>query len=107
MTMRIREFSIMRYGPLNNQQYQLGDFTLFFGENESGKTLIIDALIKLLLGYGARGVFKTLDRVSEDPAGNVIIEYEGAEYILPRDGTLPEITTVSYTHLTLPTTERV
>ncbi|NIO05888.1 MAG: AAA family ATPase [Proteobacteria bacterium] len=49
--MRIKELFIKRYGPLRDRSYVLtGRFNLLVGKNEEGKTLTIDALVKLLLG---------------------------------------------------------
>jgi exonuclease SbcC len=82
--MRIKEFSIRRYGPLpDTGRVALGNFCLLFGKNEHGKTLTIDALIKLLLHRGRkhRKPFEdaNIDRVDEDPEGYLIIEHEGKE----------------------------
>ena len=47
--MRIKEFAIWKYGPLAGAgKMELGDLNLFFGPNEQGKTLMIDALVKML-----------------------------------------------------------
>ncbi len=71
--MKIKEFAIMRYGPLPNiERISLNNFNLFFGKNEDGKTLTIDALVKLLLGRNIRD-FEHIDRVEETPEGYVII----------------------------------
>lgn len=82
--MRIKEFSIRRYGPLpDTGRVALANFSLLYGENEHGKTLTIDALIKLLLHRGRkhRKPFEdaNIDRVDEDPDGYLIIEHEGKE----------------------------
>lgn len=72
--MRIKEFSIIRYGPLpNTGRILLDNFNLFFGKNEDGKTLTIDALVKLLLGRNIKD-FERIDRVGENPEGYVIVE---------------------------------
>lgn len=94
--MRITEFEIDIYGPLaGTGSIKLGDFNLFFGRNENGKTLTIDALIKFLLGKKAKD-FKA-DRVDGDPNGHVKILIGGnsrdrTEKTLPYDGDLPGIT---------------
>ena len=72
--MKIKEFSIIRYGPLRSTgRILLDNFDLFFGKNEDGKTLTIDALVKLLLGRNIKD-FEHLDRVGENPEGYVIVE---------------------------------
>jgi len=91
---RLREFSITRYGPLKDTgRVELGDFNLLFGRNEEGKTLTIDALVKLLLGGGAKiRDFERIDRVDESPEGYVILEDdEGNESKLPEKGNLTDL----------------
>ena len=79
--MKIKEFSITRYGPLTRmEQISLGNFNLFFGRNEEGKTLTIDALVKMLLRKNIRD-FAHINRVEENPEGYVIIENEEKEEI--------------------------
>lgn len=92
--MRIKEFSIREYGPLTKTgRIELGGFNLFFGRNENGKTLTIDALIKLLIGKRAKD-FKQADRVETDPDGTLILSLDGSktEKELPADGDLAKIT---------------
>ena len=90
--MKIKEFLTIRYGPLKNKApFQLSDFNLFWGKNEDGKTLTIDALVKLLLGRNVRD-FEHIDRVEENPEGYVIIENdEGKEIKLPEKGDLAKV----------------
>ncbi len=72
--MKIKEFAIIRYGPLPNRgRIALHDFNLLFGKNEEGKTLTIDALVKLLLGKHVKD-FRAIDRVEEAPEGYVVLE---------------------------------
>jgi len=87
--MRIKEFFIKRYGPLRDRSYALsGSFNLFFGKNEEGKTLTIDALVKLLLGRNIKD-FERIDRVEEIPEGYLIVENdEGREVKMPEKGNL-------------------
>ena len=77
--MKIEELTIRGYGPLKEvNRAKLGEFTLFFGENEQGKTLIIDALVKLLFKK-----YKEFDerilRVEENPDGYIYLEDEGEQ----------------------------
>lgn len=90
--MRIREFFIKRYGPLRDKSYTLSDhFNLFFGRNEDGKTLTIDALVKLLLGRNIRD-FERIDRVDENPEGYLVVEDDqGQEVKLPEKGILTKL----------------
>ncbi|NOZ64011.1 MAG: hypothetical protein GXO71_03610 [Caldiserica bacterium] len=93
--MKIKEFFITRYGPLHNLgPFRLNSFNLFFGKNENGKTLTIDALVKLLL-KNIRG-FENIERVEERPAGYVVVENEeGKEFKLPEKGDLTKIARLS------------
>lgn len=90
--MRLKEFSIARYGPLKSTgRVWLRHFNLFWGKNEDGKTLTIDALVKLLLGRNAKD-FKDIDRVEERPEGYVILEDDqGNEIKLPEKGDLTKV----------------
>lgn len=90
--MKVKEFLTIRYGPLKiKTPFQLSDFNLFWGKNEEGKTLTIDALVKLLLGRNIRD-FEHIDRVEENPEGYVIIEDDkGKEIKLPEKGDLAKV----------------
>jgi len=94
--MRIEEFSIRRYGPLpDTGKIALGKFCLFFGNNEDGKTLTIDALTKILFGRSAR-IFNKIDRVEEEPDGFVIVKDDkGKEIKLPEKGDLTKLTQIT------------
>lgn len=85
--MRIKELSITRYGPLaSTGRVNLEGFNLFFGRNEDGKTLTIDAIVKLLLGSDSK-VFEKINRVDENPEGYVVLSDEGGNEIkLPEKG---------------------
>ncbi len=91
--MKLREFSIIRYGPLpSTGRISLGDFNLFFGRNEDGKTLTIDALVKLLMGRNVKD-FERIDRVEESPEGYVVIEDDkGNEIKVPEKGDITDFT---------------
>jgi len=89
--MKIKKYSITRYGPLTNiGPITLHDFNLFFGENEDGKTLTIDAMVKMLLGRNIKD-FERIDRVDEYPEGHIIIEKNHKEIKLPEKGNLTRI----------------
>jgi hypothetical protein len=96
--MRIKEFSIRRYGPLPDiGRVALGNFSLIYGENEHGKTLTIEALIKLLLHQQRlKDLFRNIDRVDENPDGYLIVEDESVEEIkLPGKRNLADIAKLS------------
>lgn len=94
--MRIKSFRIMRYGPLcYEKEVRLKNFNLLWGRNEQGKTLTIDALVKMLLGTASK-VFPGVSRVDEEPEGYVILEVdEGKEVKLPAKGSLTKFTGLS------------
>jgi DNA repair protein SbcC/Rad50 len=91
--MRIDEYLISRYGPLKESgRIQPGSFTLFFGPNENGKTLTIDAVLKLLFGKDVKK-FKKIQRVDEEPHGYVIIRDNRNQIVkLPEKGDLTALT---------------
>lgn len=101
--MRLKEFSVLNYGqtPLSfDSPLKPGRFNLFYGPNESGKSLMIDAILKCLLQddarYSPRGtsdyVFKHIDRVDVEPEGFAYVEIGDEVYKLPDEGSLSEVT---------------
>lgn len=79
--MKVVEFQIRDYGPLHERGlYALENFNVFYGENESGKTLTIDALIKILVGKSGSN-FKQIDRIDEVPEGHITILEENGRRI--------------------------
>jgi DNA repair protein SbcC/Rad50 len=96
--MRLLEYSIRRYGPLPDcGKVVLRDFNLLYGRNEDGKSLTIDALIKLLFGskQSKEKYFTALNRVEEQPDGYVILQIGDREYKVPEQGLLPGLTELS------------
>jgi len=90
--MRIKNIYVKRYGPLRDREYALSrNLTLFSGPNEAGKTLTIDAVLRLLFGKSIRN-FSQIDRVDETPEGYVVLENDQKEEIkLPEKGTLEKV----------------
>jgi chromosome segregation ATPase len=79
--MKIKEYSITHYGPLpDTGKIILDKFNLFFGKNEDGKTLTIDAFVKLLLGRNMKD-FQNINRVDEKPEGYIIMEDDKGQEI--------------------------
>ena len=91
--MKIDEFGITRYGPLQESgRILLHNFNLFFGANEDGKTLTIDALVKLMFGQNIKD-FERINRVEENPVGYVILRDDKNKQIkIPEKGTFTKIT---------------
>lgn len=89
--MRIAEFLVTRFGPIGyDKPFRLSDFTLFWGKNEQGKTLTIDALVKLLLGREAKRFVK-IDRVDEKPSGYAVVTVDSEQHKLPDKGVLTDV----------------
>lgn len=90
--MRIDEFLISRYGPLKEtKRIRPGDFTLFYGPNENGKTLTIDAILKFLFGKNVKE-FEKIHRVEEEPHGYIIIREHNHTLKFPEKGGLTDLT---------------
>jgi len=96
---KIKEFRILKYGPLpDSGRIELGGFNLFFGNNEYGKTLTIDALVKLLLSMRVKDIkeFKNLNRIEEYPEGYLIlIDEKGKDIKVPENGNLESVTNLT------------
>ena len=90
--MFLKELNIKRYGPLADRgRLKLHRYNLFWGFNERGKTLTIEALLKMLFQKQAR-YFKDIMRVNEVPEGYLIVEDEiRGEMKLPEAGTVSEL----------------
>ncbi len=71
--MIITEYAIWRYGPLSDSGInEPGLFNLIYASNEEGKTLTIEALIKMLFKKNLK-VFKGIKRVEENPEGYLVL----------------------------------
>lgn len=94
--MKIKEFYIQSYGPLKMKaKRELDGFNLFWGENEEGKTLTIEALLKLLFQKAAKK-FENIERVKGNPEGYVILETRESSWMkVPEAGCLPELAGIS------------
>jgi len=86
--MRIKEIYIKRYGPIENLDIKAKEgLQLIYGMNESGKTLMIDAVVKMLLSGKVKD-FERIDRVDERPEGYIVLEDEDREIKLAGDSEL-------------------
>lgn len=93
--MRLKNFRITRYGPVSGVDIgALGPFNLFCGPNEEGKTLVLEALVRLLFGKTPRD-FRCFERVGENPSGAVVIEDSGKDYEFPNEGSLSGLYDIS------------
>lgn len=72
--MRIKKIHIIKYGPINDLDLDIGPgLQIIRGRNETGKTLAIEAVIKMLLEGKTRD-FDDIDRVIEQPEGYILFE---------------------------------
>lgn len=81
--MKLREVHVDRYGPLR-ETLQFDDAHVVYGPNESGKTLLVEALLQSLTGD--RRVAGT--RVDERPEGYVVLDGEDGKHKLASGETL-------------------
>ncbi len=92
--MRIRAIRIDRYGPLVDfSAGDLANFTLVYGANEQGKTLLLDAILKLLFKKDLKRQWKhfgNIERVAEPPEGLLVLEHDGREINLTRKDSLSD-----------------
>ena len=87
--MRIKQIQIDRYGPLNQVYLPISPgIQTIYGDNESGKTLLVDAMIKQLTGNKVSD--SSLNRVSVRPEGYIVLEDQGTEYKIDRENDLSQ-----------------
>jgi len=80
---KLGEVHVERYGPLR-ETLTIGDATVVYGPNESGKTLLVEALLRSLTGD--RSVADP--RIQEQPEGYVVLDGDEGEHKLGADETL-------------------
>ena len=89
--MRIKEIFIQRYGKLRPFHTTFKKNTcIIFGPGGSGKTLTIDAILRMLLGKDAVRFLRHKE-VDETPAGYLVIEKDGKEFKLGEDKHLSDV----------------
>jgi exonuclease SbcC len=97
--MRIKQLHVTRYGPMAPFEHDdLGPFTLVRGPNEQGKTLLIDALVRMLFKKDLRKAYRrhfgtgqrNMNRVTENPEGFVVLESRGTERKLEANETIKD-----------------
>jgi DNA repair exonuclease SbcCD ATPase subunit len=86
---------VSRYGPLEPIDASFAAFTVVHGPNEKGKTLLIDALLRMLFKDELKRthvkLFGNLGRVSEAPEGFVVIATHAEETKLAPDAALSSV----------------
>jgi len=87
----IKEYGIRRYGPLSDSGIkEPGLFNLIYASNEEGKTLTIDALLKMLFKKNLKR-FKGIKRVEENPEGYLVLaDSSQREIKFPEAGTFDQ-----------------
>lgn len=84
--MRLAEARIDSYGPVSGRRTDCADgITVVYGPNESGKTLQLEAILRLL-DPSIVDVAPGVGRLDASPAGRVVLEHGGAHHELG-DGT--------------------
>ncbi len=86
--MRITDINIHKFGAIEDFVLEAAPITVIYGNNESGKTTILDALLEALFSVSAREVkdqFAGIDRYEEGTYldGNVCIERRGVTLTYP------------------------
>lgn len=92
--MNLSKVWIQRYGPLQVDLEFDDDIHLIHGPNESGKTLLVEALLKILAGSSA----VPDARIDENPEGYAILDDGGEEQKLDSDQTLVEYYQEAYNY---------
>lgn len=75
--MRLQSVRVDRYGPLSGIEHEFdGGLEVCYGPNESGKTLLLDALLRLC-SPDVADVLPDVGRVDAPPVGHVVLETVG------------------------------
>jgi uncharacterized protein YhaN len=75
---KLVDLKINHYGELGDRELEFSPgLNPYYGRNESGKTLLVEAMTKMILDD--RSIFQDLDRVENDPNGILRIERDGKE----------------------------
>ena len=95
--MKILRMKIDKYGPLSDIDLKLNTgFQCIYGPNESGKTLIIDALLKTSLGKRQPKRYRDLlNRVEEDPIGWILVNDGTANHTVDDSKLMTDILSVT------------
>jgi len=89
--MKIKEICVQRYDILRPFSAKFDkNVCIIFGPGGSGKTLMIDAILKMLLGGNASGLIRH-QGIDEMPAGYMVIEKDGEEYKIDTEKHLSDI----------------
>ncbi|GAB3685009.1 hypothetical protein GCM10028857_14790 [Salinarchaeum chitinilyticum] len=90
--MKLQSVRVDRYGPLSGIEHEFdGGLEVCYGPNESGKTLLLDAILRLC-SPDAVDVLPDVGRVEEQPVGHAVLETGGAEPAVARAGDTSDAT---------------
>jgi len=94
--LRLKRLTIEKFGMFNDVVFDFDDHvSLFYGNNESGKTTLIDAIFCALYGYNKR-IFPVWEkRYQEGFKGELILIHNGQEISLPQKGNFYKISSLS------------
>jgi len=80
----LKRIRVDHYGPLGDIDLELDEgLNVFYGGNESGKTLLVEAITRMLLENESG--FNGIERVSQQPTGMLIGESNGEEMELSQE----------------------
>lgn len=81
--MRLHSIRVDRYGPLSGVEHEFdGGIEVCYGPNESGKTLLLDAILRLC-SPGAVDVLPDVGRVADSPVGHAVLETDANSEAAP------------------------
>lgn len=94
--MRLKRLFIENFGLFHNVSFDFDEgVTLFFGNNESGKTTLIDAILCGLYGFNKKVFPVWQERYDEGLKGELILSYNGQDISLPQKGKFFEISSLN------------
>lgn len=97
--MKLTDIQIDHYGPVPRFTHTPEDnFEVIHGPNESGKTLLLEAMLKLLTP-NVESAMPAVARVADAPTGHVVLETANGTRKLGGDTTLEDVSDVSPRHL--------
>ncbi len=97
--MRLLEAAVDRYGPLTACRPPCDEgLTVLSGPNEAGKTLYLEAVLRLL-DPGVATVLDPPPRIEDPPTGRVVVETNGEQYDCTGSTALSEFSAIEPRHL--------
>lgn len=81
----IKRLKVDQYGPLSDIDLEMSEgLNAFYGGNESGKTLLVESITKMLLDDSSK--FKGIGRVPQQPNGLLTVENGEGEFDASQEG---------------------